>query len=69
MNEQDTAKNLDIGITIAVATLVEAMGMHWENQGRIQRGEALAYPGSDFDGLLERNGCHWNEVIGRWIER
>ena len=66
MSEADDIRNLDIGITTAVATLVEALGMHWENQRQLQAGEPVTHAAMDFDRLINRNGCHWNAVIGRW---
>lgn len=51
-------------ITMAVSTLVEAMGMQAENQNRIHRGESIAYDELAFQKLIERNGCHHNGVLG-----
>ena len=67
MSEHDDMKALDIGITMAVATLVEALGMHAENQQRESLGHSMAYVKESFDDLLNRNGCHWNAVISRWM--
>lgn len=67
MDEHD-AKRLDIGITMAVATLTEALGMHWENVERRRNRHHVRYRDHDFRELINRNGCHWNEVIGRWGE-
>lgn len=50
-------------ITVAVQTLVEAMGMYAENQQCIHRGESLAYDQHAFEALIERNGCHSNSVL------
>ena len=65
MDEVD-AKNLDIGITMAISTLVEALGMHWENVQQQGKGEPPAHVERAFQELVERNGCHWNAVTGRW---
>lgn len=57
---------LDVGITLAVQTFVEAMGMVAENQVRAAEGKSPAYDEAAFDELIKRNGCHWNGAIGRW---
>lgn len=63
--EQDL-KNLDYGFTMAVNTLVTALGMHWENVQREQNGFTPAYGEKAFETLLNDNGCHQNAVIERW---
>lgn len=63
--EQDL-KNLDYAITMAVNTLVTALGMHWENVQREQNGLSLAYDEKAFEDLLNDNKCHHNAVIERW---
>ena len=65
--EQHEAKALDYGITMAVATLVEAMGMMSENLQRIHHGESIAYAEKQFEELLIKNGCHHNAAVERWI--
>ncbi len=50
-------------ITMAVSTMVTAMGMQAENQMRLQRGESIAYPEKAFDNLINDNGCHHNGVL------
>lgn len=65
--ERDDLQRSDYGITIAVQTLIEAMGMYAENQQRIHRGESLAYPEKAFQKLIEKNGVHHNVAIERWF--
>jgi hypothetical protein len=31
--------------------LIEAMGMHWENESRKQKGESVAYTDADFSNI------------------
>lgn len=62
MNEQ-LLKDHAYAITIAIQTLVEAMGMQAENQQRIHRGESLAYTEQAFADLINRTGCHHNGVL------
>jgi hypothetical protein len=50
-------------ITIAVQTMVEAMGMQAENQQRLRNGEAIAYTEQAFTDLINRNGCCHNGVL------
>lgn len=59
-------KKLDYGFTMAVNTLVTALGMHWENVQREQEGYTPAYDENAFQDLLNKNGCHHNAVIERW---
>ena len=56
-------KNHAYAITMAVETMVEAMGMQAENQYRLSRGESIAYPEQAFIDLVNRNGCHHNGVL------
>jgi hypothetical protein len=65
MTEQDL-KNLDVGFSNAVYSLIEALGMHWENIFRQQKGEGIAFGEEEFNKLLQRSGCGWNDVLGRW---
>ena len=64
--EKNDAANLDAGIAMAVATFVEALGMHWANQERLAQNESPAYGEDQFRDLIENNGCHWNSVMGKW---
>ena len=66
MSDRDDMRALDLGITMAVATLVEALGMHAENQQRASLGNSMAYTMESFEDLLNRNYCHWNGARGRW---
>ena len=63
---EDDLRNLDIGITVAVSTLVEALGMQAENQNNLKKGNFVKYNEKHFQDLINRNGCHWNAVISRW---
>jgi len=67
MMEREDLQRLDLGFTMSVATLVEALGMHWENEHRIQCGRSIAYGEKEFQNLLDRNQCNWNDSIGRWM--
>ena len=62
MNDRNL-KNHAYAITMAVETMVEAMGMQAENQYRLSRGESIAYPEQAFIDLVNRNGCHHNGVL------
>lgn len=53
-------------ITMAVNSLVTAMGMRAENQAREQQGMAPAYGEKEFNEVLDRNGTHHNASIGGW---
>jgi hypothetical protein len=35
--------------------LIQAMGMHWENEAKKQKGESLAYTEHDFSNLAYHN--------------
>jgi len=61
--ENHIAKEHAYAITMAVNTMVTAMGMAAENQQRIHRGESLAYTEKEFQDLIDRNGCHHNGVL------
>jgi hypothetical protein len=50
-------------MTMAIQTLVEAMGMHAENMQRAHRGESMAYDSAAFQKLIIDNGCHHNAVL------
>lgn len=53
-------------VTMAVATMVEAMAMHAENQQRAVAGDSPAYNEKAFFDLLEHNGTHHNAFLDRW---
>ncbi len=65
MDSQD-AKDLDYGITMAVHTLVIALGMFSENMQRQQLGQSMAHDEEDFLNLIESCGVHHNAVMTRW---
>lgn len=65
---RDDMRNLDIGITTAVGTLVEALGMQAENQVRASCGTSPAYGEDAFLDLLKRTGCYSSLAIERWRE-
>lgn len=50
-------------ISQAVAAMIEAMGMHAENQYRVGRGETIAYRDETFFGLIDKYGLHHNDAI------
>ena len=50
-------------ISQSVATFIEAMGMHWENVQREQRGESIAYPEKAFQELLQNSSIQWNDAL------
>jgi hypothetical protein len=47
-------KSLD-NLTSAIVALIEAMGMHAENQWRIQNGECLAYGEDAFNCIIAKH--------------
>ncbi len=63
---QEDMRALDIGVTTAVATMVEAMGMAAENQQRTVEGKSLAYDEKAFLDLLSRTDCFSSAAILRW---
>lgn len=63
------AQELDYGITIAVQGLIKAIGMHWENQTRVQNGNSPAYGEQAFSNLIDELGIHHNRVITRWQDK
>lgn len=55
-------------VTMAVSTMVTAMGMQAENQMRLQRSESIAYSEKAFDDLINKNGCCHNGVLSlQWV--
>jgi len=63
--DENQAKEFAYSITIAVQTMVEAMGMQAENQARACRNEPSRYLKADFSALIENNGCHHNAFLAR----
>ena len=61
-------KQLVYDITMATNTFVTALGMHWENKAREQRGESPAYGEEHFKDLIEENGTHHNRVVFDWLD-
>lgn len=53
-------------ITMAIQTMVEALGMIAENQCRADQGKAPAYGEKAFVDLVNNNGCHHNAFLARW---
>lgn len=55
-------------MTIAVQTMVEAMGMQAENQFRLGNGDSILYGKESFDDLINKNGCCHNGVLSlQWV--
>lgn len=55
-------------ITIAVQTMVEAMGMQAENQHQLSLGNSILYGEKAFADLINKNGCHHNGVLSlQWV--
>ncbi len=50
-------------IGMAANALIEAMGMHADNQHRLSRGETIAYDEKAFQELIERTGIHHNGIV------
>ena len=50
-------------ITMAINTLVTAMGMQAENALRLAKNEAIAYPEEAFQKIINDNGTHHNAVL------
>ena len=65
INRSDLAE-LDYGATINLNAFIRALGMHAENQRRLQNGEAIAYGEDDFNRIIEENGITHNNAITRW---
>ena len=65
MNEK-AMEELDYGVSIAIQTLIEALGMHWTNENQKMRGQIIPYKENDFKDLIERHGIHHNAIINRW---
>ena len=63
MEQLHIFRNHAYAFTMAVETMVEAMGMQAENQHRLSRGESIAYTEQSFIDLVNRNGCHHNAVL------
>jgi len=59
-----TAREHAYAITMAVNTLVSAMGMVAENKQREIEGKSMAYTEQQFNDLILKNGCHHNGVLG-----
>ena len=53
-------------ITMAVNSMVTAMGMQAENEKRRHEGKAPAYDEEAFQDVLNHNGTHHNAVLGGW---
>ena len=66
--EKQHLQELDYGITIAVNTMVTAMGMQAENERCKYKGESLTYNEGHFQELIEKNGVHHNNILTRWQE-
>ncbi len=63
MDNSLALRNHAYAVTMAIETMVEAMGMQAENQLRLSKGESNAYAEDDFVELVNRNGCHHNGVL------
>lgn len=50
-------------ISQSVAALIEAMGMHAENQHRLSLNESVAYGEEAFNSLIEASGIYHNNVV------
>lgn len=48
---------------MAIAAMIEAMGMQAENQHRLNCGNAVAYGDEAFNALIEKYGIHHNALI------
>jgi len=57
------AKEHAYAITMAVNTMVTAMGMVAENKQREIEGKSMAYTEQQFTDLILTNGCHHNGVL------
>jgi len=60
----EVAQELDYGINLAIGSLIQALGMHNENQARLANGNAPAYTKSDFDEISDQ--LSHNAVLSRW---
>ncbi len=50
-------------VTMAISTMVTAMGMQAENQFRLGNGDSILYGEEAFSKLINDNGCCHNGVL------
>lgn len=67
--DNQAARELDYGFTIAIQGMIRAMGMHWENVSRVENGNSPAYGERAFDDLIEELGLHHNNILTRWQDK
>jgi len=65
MDWQDAQKvsNASYVIGMAIGGLITALGMHAENQQRIQNGESIAYTAESFNQVVLDYQCHHNAIV------
>jgi len=56
-------RQLAFALCNAAAALVEAMGMHAENQNRLSNGHTIAYGEEAFNKLAESRGLYHNQLV------
>ena len=61
--EAHEAQKMVYVIGMAVGGLIEAMGMHAENQDRLSHGLSIAYTDEAFDKVRLDNGLHHNSLM------
>lgn len=62
----EAMKELDYGLTTAIGALIQALGMHWENERCKLMEQTPSYSEGHFQELIEKNGLHHNAVLTRW---
>jgi len=50
-------------ISQSICALIEAMGMHAENQHRLANDNSISYDEEAFNKLIEKYGIHHNAVV------
>ena len=65
MDSHDVAKMENVAYVFGMAAggMIQAMGMHAENQDRLQNGNSIAYLADDFDKIVEERGLHHNGIL------
>jgi len=61
--EVHEAQKMVFVIGNAAGGLIEAMGMHAENQERLRKGEVVAYDSAAFNEMMIHRGLHHNALV------
>ena len=63
MNESELIENAVYILGMAIGGLIEAIGMHAENQNRLNRNEPIAYTEEAFQKIINDRGLHHNAIL------